>query len=290
MSHFRFQYVFYGLMGLSALVAFVLPQRYADRYQPQIQVLFWPVSRPVSSIAQAVTRRVSPPVTDDHRPDMDIRAENDRLRTDNAWLHAQLAELSRKDQELGKLGTLKDRCVITKVIGTDAGTRESIQISGSTVDGLRQEMYVLTSEGLVGQIARIWIGGAQVRLVSDPGFRIRCRFWRFESGEMRPLAIPPVLVQGKGAGEMRVLSQLPLSSIGLDVNLREIKNADSPTLAENDYVIVDDGDCPPLKGVKIGRVNQIGRSRDARLFADVQVKPIANLKRLSEVMVMTKEQ
>jgi rod shape-determining protein MreC len=277
-------------MGLAALVAFVLPQRYADRYQPQIAVLFWPVSRPVASVAQAVTRRVSPPVTDDHRPDMDIRAENERLRTDNAWLHAQLAELSRKDQELGKLGSLKERCVLTKVIGADAGTRESIQISGSSLDGLRQDMYVLTSEGLVGQIARIWIGGAQVRLVSDPGFRIRCRFWRFEAGEMRPLAIPPVLVQGRGAGELRVLSQLPLSAIGMDANMQAIKASDSPVLVENDYLIVDDGDCPPLKGVKIGRVKQIDRSGSARLFAEVQVRPIANLKRLSEVMVMTKEQ
>ena len=290
MSHFRFQHVFYGLMGLSALVAFAMPPRYGDRYQPQIQVLFWPVARPVSSMAQAVTRRVSPPITDDRRPDMDIRAENERLRVDNAWLHAQLAELSRKDQELGKLGTLKDRCVLTKVIGGDAGSRESIQITGTSLEGMRQDMYVLTSEGLVGQIARIWIGGAQVRLVSDPGFRIRCRFWRFESGEMRPLAIPPVLVQGTGRGELRVLSQLPLAAIGLDANLQTVKNSDSPTLAENDYLIVDDGDCPPLKGVKIGRVMQIDRRRDARLFADVLVRPITNLKRLSEVMVMTREQ
>jgi cell shape-determining protein MreC len=287
MSYFRYHHVFWGLMGLSAIVAFVVPPRYADRYQPQIQVLFWPVSRPVASVAQAVTRRVSPPVTNDRRPDMDIRDENERLRNDNAWLHAQLAELSRKDQELSKLGSLKDRCAITKVVGADAGTRDSIQISGSTLDGLRQDMYVLTGEGLVGQIARIWIGGAQVRLVSDPGFRIRCRFWRFELGEMHPLAIPPVLVQGMGDGKLAVRS-LPLTEVGLDSSLSPIKN--SPALAENDYLVVDDSECPPLKGVKIGRVVEIVRRRDARLFADVRVHPTMNLKRLSEVMVMTKEQ
>jgi cell shape-determining protein MreC len=277
-------------MALSAIVAFAVPERIAGKYQPQIQVLFWPVSRPVASVARAVTRRVSPPATNDRRPDMDIRAENDHLRADNAWLHAQLAELLRKDQELSKLGSLKDRCAITKVIGGDGGTRESIQIAGTTWGGFKPDMYVLSSDGLVGQIARIWVGGGQVRLVSDPSFRIRCRFWRFESGEMRPLAIPPVLVQGKGDGLLRVLSQLPLAAIGLDTNLHAIRNADGPTLAENDYVIVDDGDCPPLKGVKIGRVAQIDRRRDARLFAEVSVRPTTNLKRLSEVMVMTREQ
>jgi cell shape-determining protein MreC len=290
MSHFRIQHVFWGLMALSAIVAFAMPARVAGQYQPQIQVLFWPVSRPVASVARAVTHRVSPPAATDSRPDMDIRAENDRLRAANAWLQAQLAEANRKDHELGKLGTLKDRCLITKVVGADSGTRESIQISGTSWDGFKPDMYVLSSDGLVGQIARVWLGGGQVRLVSDPSFRIRCRFWRFEASEMRPLAIPPVLVQGNGNGQLRVLSQLPLSSIGLDTNLHAVRNADGPTLAENDYVVVDDGDCPPLKGVKIGRVAQIERRRDARLFAEVLVRPATNLKRLSEVMVMTKEQ
>ena len=47
MSYLRFQHVFVGLLGLSALSAFVVPPKYTYRIEPNLQAVFAPVARTV---------------------------------------------------------------------------------------------------------------------------------------------------------------------------------------------------------------------------------------------------
>ena len=45
----------------------------------------------------------------------------------------------------------------------------------------------------------------------------------------------------------------------------------------------------PLQGEMIGRVVSITARSDARLFADIRIRPTESLTKLREVMVMTRE-
>jgi cell shape-determining protein MreC len=290
-SYLRFQHVFYALMGLSAIVAFLVPSRTADHYQPRGEILFSPIARPVGSIARAITRRTgtASAATNDHRPDMEIRSENESLRGEVMRLNARVAELTRQQNELGKLsGNLKELCQVTKVIGADSGNRDSISISATSLDGIRDEMYVVVTDALVGQIARVGALGSQVRLITDPAFRVRVRFVRFEKEFAEQLPIGSVVVQGVGGGQMS--ARLKLADMGVDMNLKPLDPIAGPTVREGDYIQIDDNECPAaIQGLKVGKVLRVIQPRDARLFADIQIVPTMNLPRLSEVMVMTRE-
>jgi hypothetical protein len=291
MSYLRFHHVFYGLMALAAVTAFVVPARYAGRYKPQVQVLFVPVARPAAMSARSLTSRISPPAITDHRPDPDIRSENEQLRAEIMRLQSTIAERSRRENELGKLGSLSELCALTKVIGSDAGTRDSLQIGTWDLGQIKRDMYVIYPAGMVGQISSVSLGGAQVRLLSDKGFRIMARFCRFENKKMRPLLISPVWVQGAGGGDLLIWSKLSLEDIGLDAELKPRDRDPMASLRKDDYAVVDDTDCPPaLQGWMIGRVSQVSRRSDSRLMAQLTLRPSANLSRLSEVMVVVKEQ
>jgi len=53
MSWVRFNHVFAALLILSALSAFVIPERYTTKAQPQLQGLFYPVAKPARAIGEA---------------------------------------------------------------------------------------------------------------------------------------------------------------------------------------------------------------------------------------------
>ena len=291
MSYFRFNNVFIALMGLSAVVAFVVPPQSSARFQPQVQALFAPVARPVGAIASLVNNRFSPTESDDRRAAKDIREENVELRAEVDALSTQLEEMYRQNAELGKLGSVKDLCRLVKVIGADSGTRDSLAISGTSLDGLKEDMYVLYPGGVVGQVQRVGVGGAQVRLVTDPAFRIRVRFVRYTSTNndthFEFLGTPIVLAEGAGNGTL-VVRGLMLSDIGYDSNGKPAHGSDP--LREGDYALLYDRDCPRrLQGEPIGRVIRISLRADARGFAEIRLQPGTSLKKLREVMVMTRE-
>ena len=271
-------------MGFSALTAFVIPPEYSARFRPQIQLLFAPVSRPVRVLAGWVSDRVSPPVSDDRRPDRDIREENQHLRAELATLRMKAAEFARRDAELSKLGDAKDLFRRFDVIGADSGARQSILIAGSSLRGLKDGQYALHPGGLVGRV-RAGIGGAQVQLITDPAFRVRVRFATYSSNAA--LGIPAAVLEGAG-NNLMVARGLSFADIGCDKAGKPLHAGDS--LRIGDYVQVWDSDCPQqINGAVLGRVTAIGPRHDAPPpWAEVQVAPTANLRRLREVMVMVK--
>lgn len=294
MSYLRAQHVFYGLMGVSALTAFVIPPEYSRKAAPQVQWAFAPVSRPVSAFAAAVSDRVAPPGVNDHRGEVVVKVENERLRAEVALLTTQLDEMRRRDAELTKLGSARDLCRIFPVVGGDSGTRESLALGGSSFQGLKDDQWVLYTGGLAGQIKRAGPAGAQVQLITDPATRIKIRFVRFTTVKgqttFEPLGIPAVLAQGTGQNAM-VVKALPLAAIGYNPEGKPLEGASNETVrAGTDYAVLFDSDCPRvLWGKMIGRVTRVAPRADARLFAEVRIEPDERLAKLREVMVMTKE-
>jgi hypothetical protein len=293
MSYFRSHHVFVALMGAGAICAFLIPPQYSGRFEPRVDLLFAPVSAPVRMVAGWISDRVAPPPTDDLRRVRDISEENKQLRADVIKFRAQLEDMYRRDAELSKLGPKKDDCQLVKVISADGGTRESIGLEASTLSGLRQDMYVLSTDGLVGQIQGVGIGGARVRLITDQGFRVKVRFARYVTVKGQTtcefLGTPIAVVEGAGEGTM-VARRLTLAEIGFDSEGKPLIRSAADVLHVGDYALLYDPDCPrSLQGEVVGRVVRISRSPDARLFAEVHLKPNTRLTRLREVMVMVKE-
>ena len=279
MSQVRFQHVFAVLMGLSVLTAFVLPERLANKTQPQLQALFAPVARPAGLLAASVMNHVAPDPVRDRRSTDEIRRENQELKAQFANVSYQLEDLRRRNAERQKLGPIRDLCLPVTVVGQDSGTRESLSLAGSSLEGLREGMPVLYPGGVVGQIERAGVGGAQVRLVTDIGFRIRANFAQFRRRpdnqiEFVQLETPPVLVEGISRGAMIV---------------RSLTVVEASKLSEGNWVVASEPDWPPrLKGQPLGKITRIGRRRDAPLYAEIRIEPESNLMKLREVMVMVK--
>src|SRR5947199_248959 len=106
MFQLRFNHVFLGLMLLSGLSAFVIPQKYSDRVR-NIQGVFAPVARPISALAGWAHGRIAPEKVSDKRQDEDIRRENDELRVALASVEGQLEALRKLNSDRELLGRIR---------------------------------------------------------------------------------------------------------------------------------------------------------------------------------------
>src|SRR4051794_6439916 len=104
----RFNQVFTLLIALSLLSVFVLPAKYTNPVR-SIQGLFAPVARPARAIGWRVRNRLAPPAAD-ARLAIDVKEENERLKTEVLNLAGQLEALRRLEQDRSRLGDIRPRC------------------------------------------------------------------------------------------------------------------------------------------------------------------------------------
>jgi len=278
MSGLKFNHVFVGLLALSALSAFVINPKYTNRIR-NVQALFSPVASPTRKITFAIHERISKPEIHDPRALADIRAENEQLRSTLMSLSGQLDEMRRIDAELSKLGDLRAISTRVGVVGPDTGASESLNLRGTSLDGIAEEMPVVYSGGVVGRIARAGVGGSQVRLITDRSFRATAVFKYFERTANRalvckPRPTEPAVAQGDGKGAILV------SSVGAK-DAEKIRIGDELVLADEAWPIT-------VKGYRLGQVVSKTQRREAPLFYEIRVQPQRNLKELSDVSVVTK--
>ncbi len=281
MSYLKFQHVFGILLIFSALSGFVIPRRYTERAQPQLQSLFSPVSEPVRHAAAWAYDRVGPTARGDGRRVQDVAEENAALRERVAYLQRQLGIKEQRDAEQRELGPVGDISTAFPVSAQDAGTRESLILRGSTMDGLRDNMIVVCPQGVVGTIQRAGVAGAQVRLVTDIGFRVAASFARFrndEKGQIELVSLPLPAALLEGVGQSMLVRNLPKDIV------------EKAGLAPGDRVVVNDEKWPEaLQGMHLGTVKQVGPRRDAPLLAEIRVEPTMNPLRLRSVRVVMKD-
>lgn len=281
----RFNQVFVGLLALALLSAFVLPASLTDRLRG-LQALFAPVSRPTRSIASSLHERFASQHRDT-RDVTDVKDENQRLRVLVMSLSGQLEELRRVANDLDRLGDVRQHCTRFKVIGDGTDTRDSLLLAASSRDNVKEEMPVLSGRGLVGMIERVGPAGAQVRLITDRNFKVSGRFVRLVSdknsaaGEQTLLTKVP-LVRGAGNGMLEIHN----------IEIKETALADDPEkvkIAVGDYVKLEDPLWPPnLTGKLLGQIESITQQAAAPQHALIRVRPLLELTKLREVMVMNK--
>ncbi len=283
MSALRFHHVFFLLMLLALVSAFALSPERSAKLTPQIQTLFAPISRPAASLGRAIDARIHKQTKVDPRPTEDILDENEELRVANASLMAQLDALKVLNRDRDLLGDVRKLSKTYAVIGGDAGGKQTLQIGGSTREGLMIDQPVIFLGGLVGKITQAGVAGAKVTLITDTSSApLTGTFGRFQKGEdgrqefvqVKAGKFASVLVRGVGNNSM-VVDMLTME--------------DAEAVQPHDIVILADGLWPAnLQGYKIGTVVSKEPRPDSPLFAKITVQPSQDLKRLTDVSVVVK--
>ncbi len=282
--------LFVALMALSFLSAFVLPPRYTMPVRSQVQGLFAPVSWPTRAIVRPFYRRANPDRPSDDgspqqpRPTTTVYAENHELRAELATLQVKFDQLSRLNADRQLVGNIFPLCQPATVTGVDSsGVREALKITGVGASAVNRA--VVHGTDLVGKVQTAGLTGAEVRLLTDPGFGFTTRIARYlpdDGGRLRLSIVGQLqpLVQGIGHGAMAIRST---------VSMRQV---DELRLAVGDLVVLDDHDgwSPNVQGFCAGRIASINSQANAPIFADIRVEPVADLLRLNEVMVVVRDE
>ena len=275
-----FNQVFFGLVALSFISAFLAPPRLTDLGRVQLEGLFIPISRPTYHLATWLRRRLAPEPPEDNRPAEAIRRENLELRQEVSRLQMQMERLEALAAQRQSLGDLKELCQRFSVAGTDSGNRDGL-ILGGALSEVRADQPVLYAGGLAGRIDRAGVSAAHVRLITDSGVALTGRFIRFVRTDtgvqaQRISQLLPI-VQGIGGGQM-IIANLPL---------QEVTDA---KLQVDDWVVLADETWPAaIQGIRLGRVASIARSERAALFAEIRLAPESGLLQLNDVWVMTRQ-
>ena len=112
------------------------------------------------------------------------RNEIEKLKADNARLRNQLLQRKSADAELDQLKSVLDlagragyKVLAARVISQGASTSftQTITIDAGTTSGVRQNMTVVSGEGLVGVVKESYLNSALIMLATDPDFKVGVR-------------------------------------------------------------------------------------------------------------------
>ena len=199
-----------------------------------------------------------------------VRAENRQLKEQIEQMRLEQVRLSEDAAQARRLQTLLSfkeqfisKTVAAQVIGTSGSDLSRIV----TVDkgenaGIKRDMAVITSDGIVGKVLLVSPNLAQVLLISDQS-----------SG------VGAILEKSRLQGVLR-------GTANGEVVLERVMSDEQVQPGEN--VLTSGGDQIFPKGLPVGTVTKVGNGKD--LFLNIKIKPAANLSRLEEVLVLTGKQ
>ena len=197
------------------------------------------------------------------KQNQDLQAEIARLRVEQTRLKDDAEQAHRLQALLGFKEKFISETVAAQVIGT-SGSEQShvIYIDKGSHDGLRQDMAVITPDGIVGKIKDVFPLSAQVLMVSD---------------------------RDSGAGVILEKSRLQGVLKGTSLGNMQVDGVMADEKVEvGEQVIASGGDRIYPKGFPVGTVTSAAPDRDSGAFLTIKVKPAADLNRLEEVLVVTK--
>jgi rod shape-determining protein MreC len=185
-----------------------------------------------------------------------MRLEQVRLSEDAAQAHRLQTLLSFKEQFIS-------RTVAAQVIGSSGSDLSRIiYIDKGENVGIKKDMAVITSDGIVGKVLVVYPSVAQVLVINDQS-----------SG------VGALLEKTRLQGVLRGTS-------GGEVVLERVMSDEQVPIGET--VLTSGGDQIFPKGLPVGTVSKVGTGKD--LFLNIKVKPAANLSKLEEVLVLVEKQ
>jgi rod shape-determining protein MreC len=198
------------------------------------------------------------------------RNENQRLRAEVGELQLRNRELESQANEAQRLSTLLNfrqahadaPILAAQVIGASADSNShTLFINRGTRDHIRNNMAVVTPDGVVGKIVEAFPSTAQVLLINDK-----------ESGVGALFAASRTHGVVKGSGD-------PTPRLDYIVNDEKVKPGDVLLTSGDDRIFP--------KGLLIGTVTD---AKPALPFQLIHVQPAARLDRLEDVLVLLSQQ
>jgi rod shape-determining protein MreC len=254
------------LLALLLSVIFLLPKQTRSVLQtvgqPISAVVFLPIEA-LTTLEQSVIGLWQEYVALRH-----VREDNRQLRRDLDVLQRQnndLRESAVAAQRLGSLLEFKEQfvphTVAARVVGRDSTNwYSSVILNKGDRDGIRPEMGVMTSAGIVGRVVKTGPFSSIVLLVTDPHNAITGIIQRSRDEG---------IVEGTFQGRARI-KYLPLLA----------------SIRVGDIVVTSGltGGFP--RGIAIGTVLTM-QKEEGELFQSAEIAPQADLSKLEEVLIIT---
>jgi rod shape-determining protein MreC len=171
----RKNYLALGAVVLVAVLVLSLPASATSRLKLVISSWFLPLF----GLANAA-QQLPADLTDDALPRRELLQQINALRHENEQLKTGQLQATATARENDQLRALFDwkkqvpwQLELAQVVMRDpANWWRTVQIDRGTRDGLRENLPVLTSDGLVGRISSVRLASAQVVLIGDPNCRV----------------------------------------------------------------------------------------------------------------------
>lgn len=225
-----------------------------------VQAMFAPPQRAISATVNGV-RGIWENYIDLRR----ARGEARQLEAELFQQRLKVHELREQTLELQRLRALVEfkekspaRLIAARIIGSGAtDVSRVVFISKGSEAGLQPNMAVITPEGIVGKVQRVFNGSAQVLLITDSDSGVGC-------------ILENTRVHGILKGQN--------SSTG---TLQYVLNDENVQVGEKVYTSGEDRIYP--KGLPAGTVTAV---RAGSPFKQITIQPLARLNRLEEVLVV----
>jgi len=262
----RPHYIALGLIMILTLVILNLPSKTTAHLKLGLGSLFVPLFGLANSAQQLGAR-----AEDTVLPRSELVRQQDVLRRQNQELRLQLMQASgmaRENDRLRRLlGWQPHRPWKLKpaqvVMGDPSNWWRTVQIDLGSRDGMKVNLPVLTTDGLVGRISSVGLTWSQVVLLGDPNCKVAARV----EDQNRDTGV----IGGSGPLETGIVEMGYLSRTA------ELKPG------QNVWTSGLGGIFP--KDILIGQVLD-SRSEDSGMSTVARVKLAANLSALEEVWVM----
>jgi rod shape-determining protein MreC len=201
-----------------------------------------------------------------------LRSQNEKLAEELRTARVKLLRFDSLVEENTRLRAIREasqgisqRTLIAEIVKVDVDPlRHRVRINKGSLDGVFKDQPVLAAFGIVGQVTRVDRYGAEVILISDAAHAIPVQINR---NGIRSIAV--------GVGDERKLS-LPYLTVESDNKVGDL-------LVSSGL----DGIFPA--GYPVATITSVKRD-PAETFAVVEAKPLAQLDRIREVLLLWHEQ
>ncbi len=262
----RKHYLALGAVTLVTVLVLSLPSRAVSHLKLAIGGLFLPLFGSVNTTRQLPIR-----AADTILPRSELLQEIETLQRENQQLKVQTSQAAATARENDQLRALIGwqrqqpwKLKLASVVLRDpANWWHTIQIDLGKRDGVRENLPVLTSDGLVGRILSVGYTRSQVVLIGDPGCRVSARV-------LNPAHDLGVINPGGPLDN----SLVDLTYLSGNANLKP--GQEVVTSGEG-------GIFPP--GIPVGQIVD-SRQAEFGLYTEARVKLSANLGALDEVWVL----
>lgn len=225
-----------------------------------VQAMFAPPQRAISATVNGVRG-----IWDNYIDLRHARDQTRQLETELFHQRLKVHELREQTLELQRLRALvafkeksPGRLIAARIIGSGAtDVSRVVFISKGSEAGLEPNLAVITPEGIVGKVQRVFSGSAQVLLITDSESGVGCIL---ENSRVHGI------LKGQNA------------STG---TLQYVLNDENVQVGDKVYTSGEDRIYP--KGLPAGTVTAV---RAGSPFKQITVQPLARLNRLEEVLVV----